>query len=127
MEFFGYNPPFFGGHQNVMSRQAGDRLIKNDILQLLLTVPGERVMRPTWGTLIKPSVFDNIDDSAINALRGSISSALSTYETRVLLGISITTEEDGTVLRIRLEGEFTNEPNHTFEDELLLPIMRAES
>lgn len=111
----------------MMSRQAGDRLIQNDVLQLLLTVPGERVMRPTWGTLIKPSIFDTIDEGSINALRENIAIALSTYETRVNLDISITTEQEGTVLRIRLFGEYTNEPNHTFEDELLLPIIRAES
>jgi hypothetical protein len=51
--WFGFNPPFIGGQQKVMSRQEDLRLIKNDLLQLLLTVPGERVHRPTFGSPIR--------------------------------------------------------------------------
>jgi len=127
MRYYGFNPPFFGGHQNVMSRQAGDRLIKNDVLQLLLTVPGERVMRPDWGTLIKATLFENVDDEVVNRLQANIVEKLGTYEPRVDLRVSVTTEEDGAILRVRLEGEFTNEPNHTFEEELVLPIKRSET
>jgi len=81
--FYGVNPPFIGGPQNVLSRQEDDRLIKNDILQLLLTVPGERVMRPSYGVHLRSFVFELATDSAIAGLRSEIINALGTYEPRV--------------------------------------------
>lgn len=125
-KYYGYNPPFFGGHQNVMSKQSGDRLIKNDVLQLLLTMPGERVMRPNWGTKIKSTLFDGADNTVIPDLVDSINRALSLYETRVDLNVQIDIDEDNLTMNIHLSGTYTNEPNHTFEDELVLPITRTE-
>jgi phage baseplate assembly protein W len=127
INYYGYNPPFFGGHQKVMSRQSADRLIKNDILQLLLTAPGERLMRPTWGTNIKPSLFENIDENVISGLVANIEAALRVYEPRVSLSADITFDDDESILRIKLYGVFTNEPNHVFEDEIELPVKRSET
>lgn len=126
IKYYGWNPPFFGGHQNVMSKQSGDRLIKNDILQLLLTMPGERVMRPNWGTGIKSALFENADDSTVSDLVDSIKSQLVLYEPRVSLDAQIDIDEDNATMTVHLSGVFTNEPNHTFEDELVLKIKRTE-
>jgi len=84
-DFFGFNPPFLGGNQNVLSRQEDIRLIKNDILQLLLTSPGQRVMRPNFGTSINFQLFDPLDEEADgnDQLRDSIASAIKEHEPRV--------------------------------------------
>lgn len=82
--WFGYNPPFLGGAQNVMSPQQDERLIKNDILQILLTVPGERVMRPDFGTPLRTYPFELLDSPAeLDALRQTIKSQVALYEERV--------------------------------------------
>jgi phage baseplate assembly protein W len=81
--FFGFNPPFLGGPQNVLSRQEDDRLIKNDILQLLLTVPGERVMRPLYGVPLRSFVFEQSTSSDIDILRSQIIDAITETDKRV--------------------------------------------
>ena len=125
--YFGYNFPIFGGQQNVLSKQSGDRIIKNDLLQLLRTIPGERVMRPTWGTDVMSSLFDGIDDETIENLQSSIVEAMIAYEPRITANVALTADENNNTLTIRIEGTFTNEPNHAFEDELVLPLKRLES
>lgn len=83
-KWFGFNPPFLGGAQNVMSKQMDERLIKNDIMQLLLTLPGERVHRPDFGTQLRSYPFELMDDQAeMDILRGDIQDKLEKYEERV--------------------------------------------
>ena len=112
----------------MMSKQSGDRIIRNDILQLLLTIPGERVMRPDWGTLLKPSLFEMNDEAARNALASNITRQLARYEPR----ISVTSIEveadtvDETIMHIRIEGVYTNEPNRLFEQDLQVSITGGE-
>lgn len=81
--YYGFNPPFIGGSQNVLSRQEDDRLIKNDILQLLLTVPGERVMRPAFGVNLRNFVFENLISSDLSTLKSEIEEKIRIYEPRV--------------------------------------------
>ena len=82
--WFGFNPPFLGGAQNVLSKQMDERLIKNDIMQLLLTLPGERVHRPDFGTQIRAFPFEQLDDSSqLNTLQRNIERQLGQYEERV--------------------------------------------
>lgn len=81
--YYGFNPPFIGGSQNILSRQEDDRLIRNDILQLLLTVPGERVMRPTFGVELRSFVFEQATDVDISVLQSNIARAITEHEQRV--------------------------------------------
>ncbi|MDP6584876.1 MAG: GPW/gp25 family protein [Anaerolineales bacterium] len=111
----------------MLSKQSGDRIVQNDLLQLLRTIPGERVMRPTWGTHIMQSLFDGIDDETIGSLQSNIVRAMLRYEPRITANVTVTADENNNTLTIRVEGTFTNEPNHLFEDELVLPLKRLES
>lgn len=124
--YVGYNPPFFGGKQGVLSRQSGERLIKNDIQQLILTSLGERVMRPEWGTVVKRSVFQQGDAELISNVTNSINSALSRYENRVDLDVNVTIDPEKNFLNINLSGTFTNRFNRSFEMEIGLPIIDDE-
>jgi len=124
-KYFGYNPPFLGGQQNVLSRQSGDRIIKNDLLQLILTMPGERVMRPGWGTIVKRSLFENITPDLISNLTSNISSAIRRYEPRVKVKVDVTNMPDESKLRIKLTGYFTDEPGRTIDLETDLPFRTA--
>jgi len=83
VNYYGYNPPFVGGPSGILSRQEGDKLIKNDLLQLLLTLPGERVMMPLFGTELRSTVFDQLDDATIEMLKRNVSQAIAQYEPRI--------------------------------------------
>lgn len=111
-DYFGFNPPFIGGGvQNVMSRQEGDRLIKNDILQLLLTVPGERVMRPGFGVNLRNFVFENADINDLSFLETTISEQLSNQEPRVNVeNVSITPDVDNNKISIKLIVTLKKDP-----------------
>lgn len=101
--FYGFNPPFIGGPQNVLSRQEDDRLIKNDILQLLLTVPGERVMRPSFGVPLRSFVFEQSTVSDINSLKGDIERALEDFEPRVTVEtVDIETDEERNGINVKI-------------------------
>ena len=70
--------PISGSFQSI----SGLDLLLQDISQLLLTVPGERVFRPEYGCLLRTYIWENIDDAAINGA-ASIRTALSKFESRI--------------------------------------------
>ena len=81
--FYGFNSPFMGGKEKVLSRQVDEKLIRNDLLQLLLTAPGERVMRPDFGSPIRPFLFEQMSTADLSSLKDGILSAIEKYEPRV--------------------------------------------
>jgi len=110
-KYYGYNPPFVGGAQNILSRQEDDRLIKNDILQLLLTVPGDRVMRPDYGVNIRSFVFEQMVQRDINKLIREIYDALDKYEPRVdVQDVKIKRDDDNNRLSIRIIVNMKKDP-----------------
>jgi phage baseplate assembly protein W len=110
-KYYGYNAPFMGGNQMVLSQQVDDRLIRNDLLQLLLTAPGERMMRPTFGTPIRRFVFESMTDSNINQLRSDIIAAIKQFEPRVIVSdVKMETTDDNNLLSIKVYGTFNLDP-----------------
>ena len=95
---FGFNFPFLG-ENFVLPPQAGVRIIKNDLKQLILTGLEERVMRPTNGTTVRNTVFEPFDGNTITELKSSIVTAIGTFEPRVTFRELkvITNEERGLV------------------------------
>jgi len=101
--FYGYNAPFLGGSQNVLSRQEDVQLIKNDILQLLLTIPGERVMRPSFGVNLRNAVFEPNDAATISSLELEIRRAIETYDARVTVdNVQVVADPDNNGMTIQV-------------------------
>jgi hypothetical protein len=110
--FFGFNFPFWTPPNGVLSPQSGTRIIKNDILQLLLTSPGERRMRPTFGTKLRKFPFEPSAPEEIDDLVSSIRSAIEQFERRVFVKDIIThTTNDGKTLTISVLCALSNNPN----------------
>lgn len=110
-DYYGFNPPFIGGAQNVLSRQEDQQLIKNDLLQLLMTVPGERVNRPAFGTPLRAFVFDNNTDADIETLRIRVTEAIRTHEPRVRVEeLNIQQQGDGHTIRLYLIARLVRDP-----------------
>ena len=70
--------------------------IRQSILIILETSPGERVMRPNFGCGIHDLVFDAIDSTAIQRIRSVVSEALRRCEARIDV-LNVTVEEAATV------------------------------
>jgi phage baseplate assembly protein W len=110
-EMYGMNPPFIGGPQNIMSRQEDEQLIKNDILQLLMTIPGERVMRPTFGVNLRNAVFEPSDEGTVSGLELEIRRAIEQYEPRVILdGVQIVTDDQNNGMSIQIYTTLRSDP-----------------
>lgn len=109
--YYGQNPPWFGGAQNVLSRQEDERLIKNDILQLLMTVPGERVMRPNFGVNLRNFVFDPLTSPELSALRSEIVQKITAQEPRVIVNsVDLIRDDDKNMLSIKIIVTMRDDP-----------------
>lgn len=110
--WYGFNAPFIGGPEGVLSRQTDERLIRNDLLQLLLTSPGERIMRPDFGSPIRRYVFENMDRASLNSLKDAINQTILDNEPRVIVSDIILTPYDNGVLDIKIFGVFNIDKNN---------------
>lgn len=109
---YGYNPAFYGGSNIILSRQEDDQIIKNDILQLLLTIPGERVHRPNFGTRLRSVLFDQLDGATVTGLEQDVKYALSRNEPRVTVEtLKITAIEDSNQLNLYLVCRLVSDPS----------------
>lgn len=87
---------FLSSNENLGSLRDGVR-------QLILTSRGARVMRPDYGTDIRKSVFNPLDNTMINTLREQIVSTIATYEKRVIVKkLTLVPDEENHKLIIKL-------------------------
>lgn len=124
--YYGFNPPFVGGQAKYFSRQEDERLVKNDILQLLLTIPGERVMRPTFGVNLRNFVFENSTDLDLSNLRSEILESLAREEPRVtVLSLNMTPKNDQNYLVINLVFTLKIDPSNRINFDTLIKVGNA--
>jgi len=60
-------------------------VIKSDLMILLLTNPGERVMLSNYGTNLREYFFEPNDSIVADQIRQLISNAISTWEPRIVV------------------------------------------
>jgi len=96
-ELYGAPYPITKYSRGLLHTQKGIDVIKSDLLALLLTVPGERVMLPDFGTPLNELMFEPSDSEIIDLAREMILNSISTWEPRVVvesLEIDTTTNPD---------------------------------
>lgn len=76
-------PPRFGAHGLAMVSAEED--IRESLLILLSTMPGERIMQPAYGCALKMHVFETINERSLAVIRDVISKAILFFEPRVIL------------------------------------------
>lgn len=95
MAFYGCPYPIVKHPRGLLRTQSGMDQIKSDLLSLLLTEPGERVMLPDFGTNLKRFIFEQNDSSVLGEIRNEISRAISTWEPRIAVqNIEVTNGSD---------------------------------
>lgn len=122
MRFYGMPYPITQHPRGFLRTQRSPELLKSDLMTLLLTNPGERVMLPTFGTPLISLLFEPNDDIAATQARQMIIDAIQTWEPRIVvqnLTVSRTNldlpnespmeNNEGLILLISLEfSEFDN-------------------
>ena len=129
--YYGFNPPFLSDvqtaantspsntepnrYRGILPRQSDIRLVKNDVLQLMLTIPGERIHRPDFGTALRSTVFEPMTDRVISDLRTDILSKINKYELRLInVDVQLEIVPKDLLLNITVTGKMSYDPTEQF-------------
>lgn len=131
-KFLGLQYPLTKTPRGIMAQKSGVDQIKADLLQLLLTNPGERVMLPAFGTPLRKLIFEPNDPALAIEAERIVGEAISAWEPRIeLKNIVATTgkvelhpddtgDEEGAILSIQIE--FYDPENINEIEKLVLEV-----
>ena len=75
--------------------------IKSNLLNLLLTDVGERVMNPEFGTVLRKFLFEGITENNIESLKVSLINSIAFYVPDItVVNIDITPEYDSNIINL---------------------------
>lgn len=93
--FLGLQYPLVQTPRGILAQKSGINQIKANLLQLLLTNPGERVMLPTFGTPLRDLLFEPNDVILEARAKQMITDAILAWEPRVVItNISVNSKID---------------------------------
>jgi phage baseplate assembly protein W len=94
-KFLGAPYPIVRHARGLLRTQDGVDQIKSDLLQLLLTNPGERVMLPEFGTPLRELLFEPNTPALEEIAFEMISNSIKTWEPRIAVSaIEVSTNID---------------------------------
>lgn len=96
--YSGIKFPFQKGPGALPAPSTDDELIRESLLQLVLTMNGERIMRPGVGTNALSFIFENNGVVLSNLLRSEIQGVVAKYEPRVQVTDVVTEQRESTVI-----------------------------
>lgn len=95
MNFSGAPYPITRHPLGMLRTQRGVNQVKSDLLVLLLTEPGERVMLPEFGTPLKQFFFEQNDSVIVEKVREVIAKSIRSWEPRIAVtAIEVTNSRD---------------------------------
>lgn len=97
MSFLGLPYPITKHPLGLFRTQSGMNQVKSDLLVLLLTEPGERVMLPEFGTPLKRFFFEPNDSIVVDNLKQVIADSIKTWEPRIAVTQIDVTNSDADV------------------------------
>jgi len=100
-KYYGIGLNFGKSIQGYFSTSADKRLIKENMKQILLTNPGERVHLPKFGVGLRRYLFEMNDEQLAGAIKERILEQISTYEPLAEI-IDIQFKQVDNLLQIRL-------------------------
>lgn len=90
--------PFRRGATEFPQSASDAALIKESLVQIVMTGAGERVMRPKFGTSVLAHLFENKNADLALLIRREIATAIAAYEPRVrVINIQVTSSDEGEV------------------------------
>lgn len=85
MEILGLPYPIQKDPRGFLHTQIGVSQVKSDILVLLLTNPGERIMLPEFGTPLRNLMFEPNDGQIEDKAREMIINSINLWEPRIVV------------------------------------------
>ncbi|MBX3158036.1 MAG: GPW/gp25 family protein [Deltaproteobacteria bacterium] len=75
--------------------ESEDEKVREAIVMILRTAPGERMMRPDFGCGIHELVFESLTDELVGRVRTEVTRALAAWEPRVdVLAVQVQPDRD---------------------------------
>lgn len=94
-KFLGLQYPLEKTPRGILAQKSGVEQIKADLLQLLLTNPGERVMNFLFGTPLRDLIFEPNDRVLESRAKQMIINSISMWEPRIVItDIQVTSNFD---------------------------------
>jgi phage baseplate assembly protein W len=90
--------------RGALTRAVDVAAVEQAVAELLATVPGEREMRPAWGSWLRTRLFEPNDEVLAQLLRDDAAEAIARREPRVALRLA-RVELAARVVRLRAEFE----------------------
>jgi len=88
--------------------------VKSNLINLILTKKGERLMQPDFGCDVHRLVFEAITDDNVANIKGSITNAVKTWLPYLnILDVKITKDEDHNTVYAVVNFGLTNNPTVT--------------
>lgn len=110
----GISFPLVRGDTGFFQSESGTELIRGDILQILGTIPGERVMLPEFGSRVRELVFEHLDPGTLVLAKAYTIDAIKRWEKRVdLLQAKVEAGADESTLIIQLEYRYRETGENT--------------
>ena len=95
MEIFGLPYPIQKDPRGLLYSQRGVSQMRSDLLVLLLTNPGERVMLPEFGTPLRTLMFEQNDGTIETQAREMIINSIKLWEPRIVVSaIDVSSDVD---------------------------------
>jgi phage baseplate assembly protein W len=113
-KFTGLQYPIKKTPRGILAQKTGVDQIKADLLQLLLTNPGERVMLPTFGTPLRELIFEPNDTNLEGRARQMIANSIITWEPRIVI--------NDIIVSSNVDKEYLNKFDDLSEREAVLFI-----
>lgn len=103
----GVGYPFTRGDRGYFKESSGLDLIEGNIMQIIGTIPGERVMLPEFGCKIRQVLFDHINAGTLALAKTYVIDAIKRWEGRVvLISTEVLASEDESYIRLVLNYRY---------------------
>ena len=119
-------PPTFGSADGAVAVVHAEDDIRESLSVLISTVPGERIMNPTFGCRLKQMVFESIDESAVVEIRDVIERAILFFEPRISVNRIDVKEKDPLEGRVDVIIDYTVRSTNT-RSNLVYPFYLNEA
>jgi phage baseplate assembly protein W len=107
----GWAFPVSAGAQGDVAMVAAEEDVRQSILLILETQPGERVMRPEFGAGLRDFVFDPITTTTLALVRTRVEESLVAWEPRIdvdAVGVSAEAPEGRLLISVDYRVRSTN-------------------
>lgn len=114
--------PFQAGYTAIPAPVEDADLVRQSLVQIVMTSRGERVMRPNYGCNAQKYVFEANNDATGQLLRTEIIAAITRWEPRARIDNVLFERKDSTLIVTLVYTVVTTQTQSTLQVPLQMPM-----